>query len=79
MNRLEKDLESVPDWPETAYLAKLLSDHFRLVDREHDHRRGIWNDPVCLVCQHIYINSYIYIHTHKNLSKDGRLQNQNAR
>ena len=44
---------SASDWPKIAYFAKLISNIFRLVDRGHDPRRGIWNDPVCLVCQSI--------------------------
>ena len=62
-------MESVPDRPEIAYLAKLLSDNFRLVDRGHDHRRGIWNDPVCLVCQHIYIYDLVPKGVHENRTK----------
>ena len=45
---LEEDSVSASDWPEVAYLAKLLSD-FRSVDRGHDPIYGIRNHPICLV------------------------------
>ena len=41
----------VSDWPEIAYFAKLISNIFRSVDREHDPRHDIWNNSVCLLCQ----------------------------
>ena len=43
----EEDSVSVLDWPEIAYLAKLLSYNFRSIDRGHDPRHGIQNDPIC--------------------------------
>ena len=56
----EEDSVSVLDWPEIAYLAKLLSYNFRSIDRGHDPRPGITNDPICVVCQRIYVNIRIY-------------------
>ena len=43
----------ISDWLEIAYFAKLISNIFLVLDIGHDLRHGIWNDPVCLVCQHI--------------------------
>ena len=50
---LEEESVSVSVWPEILYLAKLIGDHFQSLDRGQDPRHGIWNDPICLVCQHI--------------------------
>ena len=44
-------LEEESVWPGISYLDNLISDHFRSVDRGHNPRHGIWNNPICLVCQ----------------------------
>ena len=40
-------LEEESVWSEILYLANLISDHCRSIDRGH----RIWNNPICLVCQ----------------------------
>ena len=49
---------SISDWPEITYFVKLISNIFRLVDRGHDPRHGIWNDPVRLACQCIILSEF---------------------
>ena len=49
---------SVSDWPEITYFSKLISNIFRLVDRGNDPRHGIWNNPVCLVCQRTILSEF---------------------
>ena len=46
------------EWPEITYLAKLISDIFQSIDRGHDPRHGIWNEPICLVTLSAYICIY---------------------
>ena len=45
---------------EIAYLGKLISPFHRA----HDHKNGIWNNPICLVipslCDSIYLNMTDY-------------------
>ena len=50
---LEEESVSGSTWPEILYLANLISDHFQSIDGRHNPRHGIWNDPICLVCQHV--------------------------
>ena len=52
---LEEESVSGSIWPEILYLANLISDNFQSTDtdRRHNPRHGIWNDPICLVCQHV--------------------------
>ena len=40
-------------WPETLYLANLISDNFRSINRGHNPRHRIGNDPICLVFQNL--------------------------
>ena len=56
--RSGRGLVSGSDWPEIAYFAKLISNIFLLVDSGHDLRHGVWNDPVCLVCQCIMLSEF---------------------
>ena len=49
---------SVSDWPEIMYFAKLISNVFQLVKRGNNTRHGIWNNPVCLVCQRIVLSEF---------------------
>ena len=44
---LEEESVSILFRLEITYLAKLISDNFQSVDRGHDPRHGIWNDPIC--------------------------------
>ena len=62
----EEDSISVSDWPETAYLAKLLSNNFRSTDRGHDPRHGIQNDPICLVQLSVYTRIYSKVEDSKS-------------
>ena len=38
----------VSDWPEIMYLAKPIGDIFQLINKRHNPRNGIWNEPACL-------------------------------
>ena len=60
---VEEELVSVSltDWPEKVYLAKPISNIFWSVNRGHDPRNGIWNEPICLVILSEYILIIIYI------------------
>ena len=46
---LEEESVSVLFRLEIAYLAKLISDNFWSVNRGHNPRHGIWNNPMCNV------------------------------
>ena len=52
---------------EITYPAKLIGDNFRSVDRRHDPKHGIWNNPVCLV-------SSLTVRINQNLLKCRRLR-----
>ena len=38
------------------HFAELISDIFWSIDGGHDPKYGIWNHPVCLLCQHVNCN-----------------------
>ena len=41
------------------HFAKLISDTFWSIDGGHDPRYGIWNQAVCLLCQHVILSEFI--------------------
>ena len=63
---MKEDSVSVP---EIAYLAKLVSDIFRSVSREHSPRNWIWNEPVCLVMLSAYISIYLKVEDYETRNK----------
>ena len=50
---LEEESVSISAWPEFSYFAHLIGDNFQSINRGHQPRHGILNDPICLVCQHV--------------------------
>ena len=66
---LKEDSVSVSDWPEITYLAKLISGIFWSVDRRHDSRNRIWNEPMCLVLLSAYISVYIKVEDYETQNK----------
>ena len=65
----EEDSVSISDWPETAYLAKLLSNNFRSSDRGRNPRHGVQNDPICLVQLSAYTRIYSKVEDSKSKNK----------
>ena len=64
MNPYVKESVSTSVWPEISYLANMISDNFWSIDKGHNPRHEIWNDPICLV------------RMYQNLLKCRRLRNQ---
>ena len=66
---LKEDSLSVSDWPEIMYHAKLNSGIFWSVNRRHDSRNRIWNEPVCLVILSAYISIYLKVEDYETQNK----------
>ena len=58
---------------ETAHLCNLTSDILRAVDRGHDPRNGIWNDPLCPVMLSAYSRINLKVEDYKTKNKTAQL------
>ena len=54
---LEEESVSISAWPEFSYFAHLIGNNFQSINRGHQPRHGILNNPICLVCQHVSVYS----------------------
>ena len=67
---LKEDSVSVSDWPEIVYLGKLISGILQSIDRRHNPRNRIWNEPICLVILPTYISIYLKVEEYEIKKKN---------